>query len=128
MDYASSVTDASRRSAVFVDKILKGAKPGDLPVEEPTKYELVINLIFGKHILGFCPRSVLARQGHGARERRGLQRHEYYEVTTAWGSARGAVALRSRSIRIRRSSRGIARMRSRFSSSSGSASRWICIL
>ena len=44
MSYAVSFSDQLRQSVVYVDKILKGAKPGDLPVEQPTRYELVINL------------------------------------------------------------------------------------
>ena len=61
MDYASSATDASRRSAVFVDKILRGAKPADLPVEQPTKFEFVINLKTAKALGLTIPPSVLVR-------------------------------------------------------------------
>jgi putative tryptophan/tyrosine transport system substrate-binding protein len=61
MSYGPSIPDMFRRSADYVDKILRGAKPADIPVEQPSKFDFVINLVTAKAIGLTVPSSMLAR-------------------------------------------------------------------
>jgi putative ABC transport system substrate-binding protein len=61
MSYGPNYPDLYRRAADYVDKILRGAKPGEIPVEQPTKFDLIVNLITAKALSLNVPATLLAR-------------------------------------------------------------------